>query len=122
VDRRIRATLALLHDEWPRTIRVHDLARRVGLGASRLEHLFKAHAKMTIRDYVREQRLARAAEMLRSGNERVSVICVMVGFGDVSNFNHAFKKRFGLAPREYRDRSGNDEVSSFHQEKAQDTK
>jgi AraC-like DNA-binding protein len=94
----------------------------VGLGASRLEHLFKAHAKTTIRDFVRERRLMEAASQLASTEERISVISFGVGFGDVSNFNHAFKKRFGLSPRAYREATRSDPDSRSHQEKTDDTK
>jgi methylphosphotriester-DNA--protein-cysteine methyltransferase len=31
-----------------------------------------------------------------------------ISFRDASNFNHAFKRRFGLSPREYRERRQGD--------------
>jgi AraC-like DNA-binding protein len=55
-----------------------------------------------------------------TGEERISVISV--GFGDVSNFNHAFKKRFGMPPRAYRESIRNAADSNSYQEKADDTK
>ena len=103
MDRRVRLVVTLLDEQWRRNLVVSDLARSVGLGPSRLEHLFKAHAKTTIRDFIRERRLTEAAELLACSEERISVISFGVGFRDVSNFNHAFKKRFGVSPREYRD-------------------
>lgn len=117
MDRRVRSILELLDGEWHRQVCVTDLAHRVGLGRSRLEHLFKVHAKTTIRDFVRERRLAKAAELLTTSEERISAICLRIGFHDVSNFNHAFKRRFGMAPREYRDK-----VNTSHQENGQNTK
>jgi len=103
-------------------VQVSELARRVGLGASRLEHLFKIHTKTTIRDFVRERRLARAAELLATSEERISSISARIGFAHIANFNHAFKKHFGIAPRAYRDRASDNEVSTLHQEKADQTK
>jgi AraC-like DNA-binding protein len=107
MDRRVRSIVALLDAQWQSHVCVTELARQVGLGASRLEHLFKTHVNTTIRDFVRERRLLEAAERLAGSEERVSVISFGVGFGDVSNFNHAFKKRFGVSPREYRDAKRN---------------
>jgi AraC-like DNA-binding protein len=121
MDRRVRSVIDLLDGQPERRVCVAELARGVGLGASRLEHLFKAHAKMTIRDFIRERRLQRAAEMLLGTNERVSFISALVGFQDVSNFNHAFKKRFGVSPRAYRDQQQGDEVSRSYQEMTEDT-
>jgi AraC-like DNA-binding protein len=107
MDRRVKSVVALLDAQWRRNVCVSELAREVGLGASRLEHLFKAHAKTTIRDFVRERRLREAAELLATSEERISVISFGVGFGDVSNFNHAFKKHFGVSPRAYREAKRN---------------
>ena len=35
-------------------------------------------------------------------DERISQIAYSVGFGDVSNFNHSFKQRYGMSPTKYR--------------------
>lgn len=120
MDRRVRSIVAWLDIEWREPVRVTELARQVGLGASRLEHLFKVHAKTSIRDFVRERRLLEAAERLAASEERISVISFGVGFGDVSNFNHAFKKRFGVSPREYRDAKRN--AAGAHQAEPRKTK
>jgi AraC-like DNA-binding protein len=93
----------LIDASWRSTVSVANLARDVGLGPSRLEHLFKYDAKVSIRAFVQERRLVEAAAILAATEERVSVISYQVGFRDVSNFNHAFKKRFGVTPREYRE-------------------
>src|SRR6266566_197391 len=114
MDRRVRRILELLNVESHRRFHVRELARSVGLGPSRLEHLFKMHTKTTIRDFVRQRRLAYAAELLATSEERISVISSRTGFPDVSNFNHAFKKHFGITPRGYRDRRRDEEVSTFH--------
>lgn len=102
MDTRVRMIVQFLEESWSSTVRVKELAYRVGLGASRLEHLFKQEARISIRDYIRERRLAAAAQLLASSVERVSVISFRVGFQHVANFNHAFKKRFGVSPRQYR--------------------
>lgn len=104
MDRRVRKALALLEERLFVRVRVGELARQVGLGPSRLEHLFKDAARISIRDFVRERRLVAAAALLETTEERVSVIGYRVGFADMSNFNHAFKRRFGVSPRVYRAR------------------
>ena len=104
MDRRIVRVVEIIHQRWHAPLRITELARDVGLGVSRLEHLFRQHARSSIRELIRDQRLTAAAKLLRSTDERVSAICFMVGFQDVANFNHAFKKRFGVSPREYRRR------------------
>lgn len=41
----------------------------------------------------------------RRAGEGIASIAYSVGFNDLSVFNRAFRNRFGLAPRQYRDRS-----------------
>lgn len=103
MDRRVRKVVEIIDGRWRLPLRVEELARHVGLGASRLEHLFKEEARTSIRDFIHERRLREAARMLVSSEERVSVISFHVGFQHVANFNHAFKKRFGVCPRQYRE-------------------
>src|SRR2546430_12152868 len=71
MDRRVRSILELLDAEWVRQVCVTELAQRVGLGRSRLEHLFKVHAKTTIRDFVREHRSEEHTSELQSQSNLV---------------------------------------------------
>jgi len=105
-DHRIARVVALIQERWSAPLRIAELARHVGLGVSRLEHLFRQQARVSIRTFIRDERLTAAARLLASTDERVSVIAFQVGFQDAANFNHAFKKRFGVSPREYRLRDG----------------
>ena len=102
MDGRVRRLVEFLQNEWRTSVRVGDLAGRVGLGASRLEHLFKRDTNMSIRDFIRERRLVEAARLLASTDHCVIRISFDAGFPDLSHFNHAFKKRFGLTPLRYR--------------------
>jgi AraC family transcriptional regulator of arabinose operon len=103
-DRRVQKTVEFLQEIQYRPVRVQDLARRIGLGPSRLTHVFKLQTRQSIREFIHERRLLEAARLLISTEERISSICYSVGFSDLSNFNHAFKRRFGMSPREARRR------------------
>jgi AraC-like DNA-binding protein len=50
-------------------------------------------------------RLRRAALRLSSGKGKIVDIALDCGFGDVSNFNRAFRAEFGMSPRAYRGRN-----------------
>jgi len=83
---------------------IEELAGNVGLSVSRLAHLFRRELGMSIQSYIVERRLVMAAMLIVQSDERISQIAYSVGFGDVSNFNHSFKRRFAMSPREYRAR------------------
>ena len=57
---------------------------------------------MSTFDYLREQRLARAQALLASGDRQIQRIADDIGFKRTGDFATAFKRRFGLTPREYR--------------------
>lgn len=102
IDRRIERTIEFLREAWKEPGRLEEIAARVGLSPSRLTHLFKQKTRISIRDFIQASRLARAAELIASTDERISQIGYAVGFRDPSNFNHAFKKSFGVSPKQYR--------------------
>jgi len=104
MDRRIREVLARLDDKWRERCSVEELAASVNLCPSRLEHLFKSNVQSSIRDLIRRRRLAEAARLLLTTHDRVSAIAWAVGFRDASNFNHAFRRQFGVSPKQFRER------------------
>jgi len=102
----VKEVLDRLAADWRRPHSVTELAASVNLGASRLEHLFRATLRMSIRDVVRISRITEAARLLLTTHKRVSEISRDVGFTDISNFNHSFRRQFGVCPRDYRKRNG----------------
>jgi AraC family transcriptional regulator of arabinose operon len=102
MDKRIGEILDLLDREWRRDHPIEELASSVNLTASRLQHLFKSHMRRSITELLQARRLDEAATLLVTTHERVSAIAYFVGFRDVPNFNHAFRRRFHISPRQYR--------------------
>jgi len=69
-----------------------------------IQRLFEREG-MTFTEYVLAQRLARAHRLLadpRYAGQKISTIAFNVGFGDLSYFNRAFRRRYGAAPSELR--------------------
>jgi len=102
MDRRIKRVSTALDQQFRDPPPIEQLAEDVGLSSSRLAHLFREEVGRSIQAYVMERRLSMAAMLILQTHEQISQIAYSVGFGDVSNFNHAFKRRFGMSPRQYR--------------------
>ena len=51
--------------------------------------------------HVIEQRLTQAAQLLLEGDWNVSEVAAIVGYGKPSNFAAAFKKKYGVSPKNY---------------------
>jgi AraC-like DNA-binding protein len=82
----------------------HAVAANQGISTRYLRQLFEAEDQ-SYTGYVLEQRLSQAYAMIASrrlASEAISKIAFEVGFGDISNFNRAFRKRFGCTPSDVR--------------------
>jgi AraC-like DNA-binding protein len=80
------------------------LARDVGMSPYHLLRIFRQVVGMTPHQYVLRTRLHRAAARIRRTDEPIAAIAFDVGFGDLSTFNHRFRRVMGLTPSAYRAR------------------
>ncbi|MNQ50831.1 Exoenzyme S synthesis regulatory protein ExsA [compost metagenome] len=83
-------------------ISVSELATLSGRSLSAFKRDFEKHFNNTPANYLKEQKLARAVELLRSTGFSISEICYEVGFSDTSHFTKSFKQKHHLTPSEYR--------------------
>jgi AraC family transcriptional regulator len=80
------------------------LAQHAGLSPFHFLRTFKRLTGVTPHQYVRRMRIREAATLLLREKAQVLDIALDCGFGDVSNFNHAFRAEFGVSPLRYRRR------------------
>lgn len=76
------------------------LARRVGLNDFKLKRGFRALYQTTVFGYVRTLRMEKARDLLESGEMNVGEVAPATGYTCFGHFSEAFRKRFGIAPRE----------------------
>lgn len=81
---------------------LRSLAREAGLSPYHFLRTFERITGVTPHQYVRRTRLREAALKLLAEPGQVLEIALDCGFGDVSNFNHAFRAEFGVSPRHFR--------------------
>ena len=80
------------------------VAQANGLSARQAQRLF-AQSGVTFTEFVLEQRLSLTHRLLiapRDRHRKVSDIAYAAGFGDLSYFNRAFRRRFGTTPSDMR--------------------
>ena len=80
------------------------LAKLARLSPYHFLRTFESLTGITPHQYLMRVRLRRAAFCLRTEPSRILDIALDCGFGDVSNFNRAFRAEFGVTPRAYRAR------------------
>jgi AraC family transcriptional regulator len=78
------------------------MAREAGLSPYHFLRTFQRLTGITPHQYVRRARLREAATRLIAEAGKVIDVALDCGFGDVTNFNRAFRAEFGLSPRMFR--------------------
>lgn len=94
-------------DKWLRAhlsepLRVADLAAHCSFGERRFHQLFDEAFGATPHRYLQRLRLDTALTLLSDARLTLTDIALTVGFADQSAFTHAFTRRFGLAPGQWR--------------------
>jgi AraC family transcriptional regulator, arabinose operon regulatory protein len=82
--------------------KIEDLSRLVNLSHSRLSHLFKSETGISLNTFLSNERVERAAYLLRSTQMRIKEITYDAGFKQVPSFVRAFQRHFGSSPTRYR--------------------
>jgi AraC-like DNA-binding protein len=105
---RLRAIQEDVIDHLGRSdLSVAAVAARHHITPRQVQRLFESEG-ITFSDYLLEQRLNRALDILR--DERlvratINSVAYQCGFGEISYFNRTFRRRFGATPTEIRERS-----------------
>ncbi len=94
-------------DGWLRArlsepLRIADLAAYCGFGMRRFHQLFNEAFGETPHRYLQRLRLDTSVTLLADPRYSLTDIALEIGFGDQSAFTHAFTRRFGLAPGQWR--------------------
>ena len=85
---------------------IEALAREVGLSQRRLSEAFRAATGVTILEWLLEQKLLLACQLLVEGALSLKEISFRIGYAHRSSFAEAFAKRFGVSPSQYRSNGG----------------
>lgn len=77
---------------------VESIAKQAGTSVSSLQRLFKRVYGCSVFDYIRQVRLNKAMNLLKSGEFTVDQVSYYVGYNIPANFSTAFKRYFGVTP------------------------
>jgi AraC-like DNA-binding protein len=81
-----------------------EIYRLSGYSQPRLNTLFHKHVGTTLINYLTQQKIQYACNLLKTTNYKIITISEMTGFNSICRFNFAFKSITGLTPTQYRDK------------------
>ena len=80
---------------------IDTLSEQMNMSRSNFYRKIKGVLDLSPNEYLRLERLKRAAQLLKEGKNRVNEICYMVGFNSPSYFAKCFQKQFGVLPKDF---------------------
>ena len=80
---------------------VDKLATALGISRSSLNRKMRDILHTTANNYIRDIRIAKAEDLLRTSSLQINEICYKVGFQTPSYFIKCFRKKYGQSPNEY---------------------
>jgi AraC family transcriptional regulator of arabinose operon len=101
-DPRVQRIIRLIAQDFQRKITTNEMAQSVNLSPSRIRHLFRDEMGVSLRQYLKAQRMSKARELLETTFLNVEEIILRVGVKDKSHFAKDFKKAYGFSPLRYR--------------------
>ena len=80
---------------------VEDIAEQFNMSRASFYRKIKGFLNLTPNEYIRVERLKKAAQLLREKSYKVNEICYMVGFNSPSYFSKCFQQQFGVLPKDF---------------------
>ena len=93
--------ISFIENNYHEKITLEDTAKQFHISTSTLSKLFLSKLGISFYQFVTQRRLINSKLKIEEGSsmEETALTC---GFGDYSAFYRAFKKEYGISPREYR--------------------
>lgn len=102
VRERVEAARAILNARFAEKLRLGELAAALGTSPFHLCRAFRRETGLPIHRYLNRLRLRAALEGVEDGRPDLAGVALRAGFSSHSHFSAAFRREFGVAPRELR--------------------
>lgn len=97
----IEKVIELIKSDLSRDFTLNEVAKYTSFSPIHFHNCFKRSTGKTLREFVEEQRIRKAANLLVSTDLTLSDIALECGFSSQSYFSYVFKRKMKLTPREY---------------------
>jgi AraC-like DNA-binding protein len=98
---RVEKAKLILRERMQEPPSLDELARLVNCSPFYLSRQFASSGGLTMQQFLRQVRMERAAELLKTGKCNVTEAAMAVGYNSLSHFSSAFHELFGCCPGLY---------------------
>lgn len=101
-ERQILQVVEYVNEYLHQDIKLADLAALLGISESHLSHRFKRSIGMTPYQYLLQQRIERAKQLLKHSDHTIMDIAFLCGFNSHSHLSKQFRQLTGMTPKAYK--------------------
>ena len=87
------------------TVTLSSLAEFFNYSERQIQRIIKKSTGISFSENIQKLKMKHAAQLLMDPDRSVSAVAEDLGYSDVGNFRHIFKKYYGMSPAEYRSRT-----------------
>ena len=82
-----------------------EIAESVHLNPNYLSRLFTRMEGISLKDYITQEKMRMARELIKTTRFSISIIAMKVGYTNISHFSQVYRQYFGISPSEERKES-----------------
>ena len=99
---RVQVMMEFISKNYSESITLQDIASSAAISSSECLRCFRQIIHVTPIQYLKDYRIKRAAELLKSTSAQISEIARQCGFVEMSYFSKVFRERYGQSPLDFR--------------------
>jgi AraC family transcriptional regulator len=101
-ERQVLQVLEYINEHLDQNIKLADLAQLLDMSQFHFSHLFKRSIGTAPYQYLLQQRIERAKELLKQTDQSIMDIALECGFNSHSHLSKQFRQLTGITPKAYR--------------------
>lgn len=99
----LKRSIEYMKTHYAEGISVSDVAKYAGLHRSYFTDSFMKEMNTTPVQYLLSLKMNKASKMLKSTKYTITDIALSIGYSDLYSFSRAYKKYYGVSPKQFRD-------------------
>jgi len=107
----VKGVLDYIHNNYSDELALEDFTHIAHMSKEHLCRIFRKSTGQTPISYLKQYRILKSCYYLKETDKKISDICTLVGFNNISYFNREFLKILQTTPSQYRRDCQNNDIS-----------